>query len=190
MGRYTQSDPLGLNGGINRYVYAAGNPVSDIDPLGLLSYLVSRPLSGVPFGRHMFIVHHADGPGTGIVRSFGQVSGTLLGGGNMGPVTADTTGLSETTFDTDVMWWGAGYNPSDVTYTQIPASDYAVELSANSLIPNHVYDIVGINSNVAAQAIANHASLSNVRTPDGLHPGIGLADLVNFTNPSPHMCTF
>jgi RHS repeat-associated protein len=37
-GRYTQADPIGMRGGLNLYRYAGANPLSNIDPLGLVQW--------------------------------------------------------------------------------------------------------------------------------------------------------
>jgi RHS repeat-associated protein len=57
VGRYAQSDPIGLAGGINTYLYVKGNPLRYIDPAGLGPW---DKLYG--FGKEFWRWFHKDDP--------------------------------------------------------------------------------------------------------------------------------
>jgi RHS repeat-associated protein len=66
-GRYLQSDPIGLLGGLNTYAYIGGNPVRRIDPEGLFApaaaaiWCASNPMCwGPPLAGLTYCLIHLD----------------------------------------------------------------------------------------------------------------------------------
>jgi len=85
IGRYVESDPIGLRAGINTYAYAVGRPLHLVDPLGLKSRVCCRGIPRLLGFRHCYIEQDTGGPNNTFGLFGGPKSGEPDGVGRISP---------------------------------------------------------------------------------------------------------
>ena len=150
------------------------------------NYLAGRPLN-MKIGKgngHLFIATDAEyvGDPDAIIYSFGD-----SGGDTVSIVDHGTTGFSEGTHEADLAYWNSLSKGSN-SVVEFKGNAIDISILATGLAGGQEYSAYpplqgGVNSNSAAQAIANYSNGSPVPTPANLkYPGSRQAGKVKFWN--------
>lgn len=147
-GRYTQADPIGMQGGFNLFAYALDNPITYDDPFGLKVRMCCRLIPHLRGARHCFFQFEKSPDNRPLA-----LHGTRNAGGYLRAIIGKDTGqvLTNDPFD-------QGYDKSDVCgpWAEDPCNDVdgCVRKEGKNYPNPSGYSLLGPNSNTFAHQVA------------------------------------